>query len=64
MSRGRWLSGTLVVGGSVVGSISQGASGDWFAYGCLNDWEDTPLRSFPDEARAKRAVEDWVEENT
>ncbi len=58
------MAGTYVLDGSVVGTVQEGASGDWFAYGCLSDWEDTPLRSWPTEDKAKKAVEDWVEENT
>ena len=57
------MNGTFVVGGSVVGTIQQGASGNWFAYGCMNDWEDTPLSSFPTESKAKKAVENWVRDN-
>jgi hypothetical protein len=57
------MNGTFVLGGSVVGTVSQGASGDWFAYGCLDDWEDVNLRSHSSEAEAREAVEAWVEEH-
>jgi len=60
---GRWTNRTFVVGGSVVGTVSKGASGNWFAYGCALDWEDTPLHSFQTEDEAKKAVETWVEEH-
>lgn len=62
MPKGRWMNGTFVLDGSVVGTVQQGASGSWFAYGCLSDWEDTPLRSFPTEGKAKKAVESWVKD--
>jgi hypothetical protein len=64
MRGGRWTAGTLVLEGSVVGTVSEGASGDWFAYGCLNDWEDIKLGSHETEDEAREAVEAWVKETT
>ncbi len=57
----RWSHGTLTLGGdTVVGTVSQGASGHWFAYGCENEWQDVKLGSFESEEVAKRRVEEWV----
>lgn len=56
-----WRHDCLTVGATIVGCISQGASGDWFAYGCMNDWEDTPLGSFEERQHAKNRVLDWAE---
>lgn len=67
----RWLQDVYVLGSpdddegqTVVGTIQRGANRrDWFAYGCLDDWEDTQLGAFDSELEARRAVEHWVEEN-
>ena len=63
MMRGRWSNGTYVLDNSVVGTVMQGASGDWFAHGCLDDWEDVNLRSYSTEEEAQEAVEQWVKEH-
>ena len=57
------MNGTFVLNGSVVGTVNKGASGDWFAYGCMSDWEDTHLGSFKSETNARARVEAWVEEH-
>lgn len=57
---GRWVNGTFVRRFSVVGTVMKGASGDWFACGCLADWEDTHLGSFESESEARKRVEQWV----
>jgi hypothetical protein len=59
--KGRWRSGTYIVNGSIVGTVQRGAGGDWFAFVCLDDWEDINLRSHATETLAKQAVEEWVE---
>ena len=61
--RGRWSHGTYVLDNSVVGTVVRGASGAWFARGCLDDWEDVNLRSYPTEEEARQAVEQWVKEH-
>lgn len=61
--RGRWRAGAFIVDGSVVGTAMKGAGGEWFAYGCMSDWEDTPLGSFGTEQEAHRRVEYWVKDN-
>lgn len=61
--KGRWMAGAFVMDGAVVGTVLEGASGDWFAHGCLKEWEDVKLGSHDTEEEAKRAVEDWVEEH-
>jgi len=54
--------GVLSIDGqTVVGTVQLGASGDWFAYGCMDDWEDTPLGSFENEKEAKDVVLEWAE---
>lgn len=60
----RWASGILTMDNTVVGNVNRGAGldGQWFAYGCLSDWEDTPLGNFATEDEAKRVVENWVED--
>ncbi len=60
--KGRWMNGTFVLDHSVVGTVLQGATGHWFAYGCLDDWEDTRLGAHDSEDDARKAVEDWVQE--
>jgi hypothetical protein len=61
-STARWKAGTLVLDNTVVGTVDRGAGGDWFAYGCLNDWQDVKLGCHETEQKARRAVEGWVEE--
>jgi hypothetical protein len=60
----RWRAGIFILGSSAVGSVMRGASGDWFAYGWMDDYEDTPLGPHTTEDEAKRAVEEWVESFT
>ncbi len=62
-TKGRWLAGTFVLDGSVVGTVQEGGNDRWFAYGCLEDWEDVNLSSFQSEDEAKQAVEHWVDEH-
>lgn len=60
----KWsFEGLATIGSTIVGNINLGASGDWFAYGMLDDWEDTPLGSFKTNFQARRAVTRWVKEN-
>lgn len=61
--KGRWSNGTYVLDNCVVGTVMQGASGDWFAHGCLEEWEDVKLGSHDTEEEAREAVEEWVEEH-
>ena len=61
MSRFRWRGGVLSLDNTVVGTVDQGAGGDWFAYGCMDDWQDTPLGSLPNEEIAKLVVLEWAE---
>ncbi len=61
MNRFRWRGKVLIVEETVVGTVDQGASGDWFAYGCMDDWQDTPLGSFPNEEIAKLIALEWAE---
>jgi hypothetical protein len=62
--RFRWRAGMLIVDGmTVVGSVDEGASGHWFGYGSMDDWQDTPLGHFNDEDSAKAAVLAWAENN-
>jgi hypothetical protein len=61
---GRWKYGMYVVAGSVVGTVSEGADQeDWFAHGCLDDWQDIQLGCHRDEKSARIAVEEWAEEH-
>ncbi len=57
MSRFHWQGSILLVDRTIVGSVSKGASGDWFAYGCMDEWEDTPL---PGSHETKQAAQDAV----
>lgn len=60
----RWnIDGTYVVNGSVVGTISKGASGDYFAYGCLQEWSDVQLGNFTTKLSAMEAVQEWVRDH-
>lgn len=54
-----------LVGETIVGTVTESppGSGDWFAYGCLLEWEDTRQGCFPDEMEARLAIEAWAEEN-
>ena len=61
--RGRWLAdGVYVVGGSVVGTVSETASGDFIAHGCMTDWQDTDLGTRNNRMEARELVTKWVEE--
>lgn len=62
-SNGRWRGGVYVLDGSVVGTIDKTASGNWAAYGCISEWQDTPLALRLTEAHAKKEVEYWVGEH-
>lgn len=59
----RWKADVLIWAGVVVGTVSLGASGSWFAYGCLDDWEDTRLGVYEHEADARQRVEEWAGEH-
>jgi hypothetical protein len=60
--RFRWRCGMLIVDNqTVVGSVNEGASGRWFGYGSMDDWQDTPLGDFDDEGQARSAVVAWAE---
>ena len=54
-----WVDGVFIVDLTACGSVSDGASGDWFAYGCRDEWEDVPLGSFATEREAKARVVGW-----
>ena len=61
MAKPRWRAdGTYVWNGSVVGTVSKGASGVYFGYGCMDDWQDSPLGSFENILFAMNAVQEWV----
>ena len=53
--------GLLIYQQTVIGVVEEGASkrGYW-AYGCLKDWQDTPLGWFPSKRMAKDAVTEWI----
>lgn len=59
----KWDRDLRIIGETVVGSIEKLDRGDWYAYGCMSDWQDTDLGSHKSERAAKRAVERWVAEN-
>lgn len=48
---------------TIVGMVEESAGKNWFAYGCMTDWQDTQLGVHLTERKAKDAVQDWVEEN-
>jgi hypothetical protein len=63
-TRFRWHAGALSVNNqTIVGCVDQGASGHWFAYGCMDDWQDTPLGSFDTKEEAEHAALNWAEEH-
>lgn len=64
MSRFSWKGEVLVVDQTVVGSVSQGAGdGQWFAHGCMDDWEDTPLGCYETEEDAQKVALQWAEDH-
>jgi len=63
--RKRWDGDLYVLDNTVVGSVSIDSFGrGWWAYGALEDWEDTPLGMHSTETKARKAVVDWVRENS
>lgn len=56
-----WLGEQYMQNGSIVGTYSRDAfDRGWWAYGCLSDWEDTKLGLHATEAKARKAIRDWV----
>lgn len=50
-----------MLNGSVAGTVSLGVDEQtWWAFGCLNEWEDTPLGYWGSPERAKLSVENWI----
>jgi len=65
MVRPHWENDLFIHAGSVVGMITQGAeASDWFAYGCMADWQDTPLGCWNSEREARKVVEAWVRDHS
>ena len=60
-SRFRWINDCLSIDQTIVGCVDEGASGDWFAYGCMDDWQDTKIGVFEQRQNALDAVVDWAE---
>jgi hypothetical protein len=60
----RWQHHLLVFHGTtVVGTIERDAfDRGWWAYGCRDDWQDTPLRLHASPTKAKKAVMAWAVE--
>jgi hypothetical protein len=59
--KGRWIRGTYVVGGAVVGTVTEDAFGrGWWAHICEIEWEDVKLGKYPSQEKAESAVESWV----
>jgi hypothetical protein len=57
----RWDANAYVVDGSVVGTVMEDPfRRGWWAYGCLEDWEDTKLGLHDEESQARKRVEQWV----
>lgn len=61
----RWKSpGLCLLDNSIVGSVDAFASGGtWEAWGCFDEWQDTPLGQYKSQDEAKQAVEDWVRDH-
>lgn len=60
----KWsFDGIATLGNTIVGNVAQGAFGEWFAYGMMAEWEDTPLGSFKSNPQARRVVAGWVKEH-
>ena len=58
----RWLSGGVaVLGQTVVGTITRTAGGEHEAHGCDVEWQDVQLGIFPSEAKAKDAIQNWID---
>jgi hypothetical protein len=61
--RPRWTAdGLYILGGSVVGTVSTTALGDYIAYGCMSDWQDTQLGTRANRMEARELVQAWVKE--
>lgn len=61
---GRWQHGTYIVGQTIVGIVQEDPfERGWWAYGCLSDWQDTPLGMHSTKLKAEQAVEGWVRNN-
>ena len=64
MKRARWMHDQYVLDNSVVGTVDQDSFGrGWWAYGCLDDWQDVKLGLHDKETQARKEVERWVREN-
>lgn len=61
--RGKWKGSVYILDGSVVGTIQKTPGGNWHAFGCMDEWEDTPLGVRYTEAHAKEEVMLWVSEH-
>lgn len=60
----RWTNDTYVVDNSIVGVVTEDAfKRGWWAYGCLEEWEDTRLGLYDRETQARNAVEQWVKDH-
>lgn len=59
----RWRHDMLVLDHTVVGSVEDHGHDGWWAYGCMDEWEDADLGLYDKKEDAKRAVERWVEDN-
>jgi hypothetical protein len=59
-----WRHDLLVLDGAIVGSVAQDSFGrGWWAYGMLEDWEDSTLGLHQTQEEAKQEVELWVRAN-
>ncbi len=58
----RWREGLLTFRNGIVGSVERHFAREdvWYAFGMLEDWQDTRLGEYATEAEARRAVEEWV----
>lgn len=59
--RFKWRHDFLVADQTIVGSVFEAPSGEWFAYGAMDEWEDTELGTYGDSEAAKARVLDWAE---
>lgn len=63
MSKPRWMHDQLVIDNTVIGCVEEDAFGrGWWAYGCMEDWQDTPLGMQRTQAQARKRVKEWAEE--
>lgn len=62
-NRGAWKSDVYVLDGSAVGGICKTAGGNWESFGCMDEWQDTPLAVSLLKSHAKKEVEYWVGEH-